>query len=63
MPKSSRSARDAPPTLHHLRSLPSGCKYALLLAAVVVTVSVAVTLLFPVIVTGLVDPKLNVGGF
>jgi len=63
MPKSSRHARVAPPVAYH--GIPGRLGYAreALDAAVVETVRVAGTPVVPVMLTGLVEPKLNVGTY
>jgi hypothetical protein len=63
MPKKSRAARAAPPAAYHggLRDL--GYARAALVAAVVETVREAVAAVVPVMLTGVVDPKLSVGGY
>jgi hypothetical protein len=53
--------RAAPPGAYHGTSLCLGYSNALLLAGVVVMVSVAVAAAVPLMVTGLVEPKLSVG--
>jgi hypothetical protein len=58
--KSRRQAREAAPAVYQEIRFP-GLREALLLAAVVRTVSVALTLVIPVTLTGLVVPKLKVG--
>lgn len=62
MPKSSRQASVAPPAVYQGTTECLGCTSAELVAAVVVMVRVAVPAVVPVMVTGLVKPKLSVGG-
>jgi hypothetical protein len=59
--KSRRQAREAAPVVYQEMRLAAFGK-ALALGAVVRMVSVALTLVIPVTLTGLVAPKLKVGG-
>jgi hypothetical protein len=63
MPNNRRAARTAPPAGYQggLRDL--GYSRAALVAAVVKTVRVAVPAVVPLMLTGVVDPKLKVGGY
>ena len=63
MPKRRIQAKAAPPTAHQETPLRLGRTRAALVAAVVVIVSVAVPAAVPVMLTGLVEPKLKVGGY
>lgn len=63
MPKSKRQARVAPPVTYQGSPGRLGKTSELLLAAVVVIVRVAVPAVVPVMVTGVVGPKLKVGGY
>jgi len=63
MPKSRIQARAAPPAAYQGTPLRLGRTKAALDAAVVVIVSVAVPAEVPVMLTGLVEPKLKVGGY
>jgi hypothetical protein len=62
MPKTRRHARSAPPVYQRPPGLFGETREALL-AAVVETVRVAAPAAAPVILTGLVEPKLKVGGY
>jgi hypothetical protein len=61
IPNTRAKARPAPPTLYHLALGCSGYARAPLVAAVVVMVRLAIPAEPPVILTGLVEPKLNMG--
>jgi hypothetical protein len=63
MPKNSKQARAAPPAAYHegLREL--GYTRVAVVAAVVETVRAAVPAVVPLMLTGVVDPKLKVGGY
>ncbi len=63
IPKSSTKARAALPAAYRRIPFGWGRARALFVGAVVVTVSVAVTADAPLIITGVVDPKLSVGGY
>lgn len=63
MPKNSRAARTALPAEYQGGLRDFGYARAALVGAVVETVRVAVPAVVPVMLTGLVDPKLNVGGY
>ena len=63
MPKSRTNARVAPPVAYQGTPGPFGYARAALLAAVVEMVRVAVFAIVSVILTGLVEPKLKVGGY
>jgi hypothetical protein len=63
MPKSSKHARVAPPAAYHGTPGRFGYAREALVAAVVETVRVAVAGFVPVMLTGLVEPKLKVGGY
>src|ERR1019366_2585021 len=63
IPNRSRQARTAPPVLYQGTPGCSGCAVALVVALVVTTMSVAFTAATPLMVTGLLAPKLNVGAF
>ena len=63
MPKSKIQARAAPPAAYQGTPLCLGRTRAALVAAVVVIVSVAVPAEVPIMLTGLVEPKLKVGGY
>jgi hypothetical protein len=62
MPNSSTQARVAPPAADHGSPILFGCTSAALVGAVVVMVRVAMPGLAPLMLIGLVEPKLNVGG-
>ena len=63
MPKSRIQARAAPPAAYQGTPLRLGRLSAALVAAVVKIVSAAVPAEVPVMLTGLVEPKLKVGGY
>ena len=63
MPKRRIPAKAAPPAAYQGTPLCLGRTRAALVAAVVVIVSVAVPAEVPVMLTGLVEPKLKVGGY
>ena len=63
IPKSRMQARATPPVVYQGTPLRLGRTRAALVAAVVVKVSVAVPAEVPVMLTGLVEPKLKVGGY
>jgi hypothetical protein len=62
MPKSRTKARVVLPAVYQRTPGRAGYARAALVAAVVEMVRVAVPALVPVMLTGLVEPKLNVGG-
>ena len=63
IPKSNRQASAAPLAAYQGAPGRFGQDKALLVAAVVVMVRVAVPELVPAMLTGLVEPKLKVGGY
>jgi hypothetical protein len=63
MPKSKMQARAAPPSVYQGNPRCIGLASGALVAAVVETVRVAVPELEPVMFTGVVEPKLKVGGY
>src|SRR5450631_1708020 len=63
IPRSIRQARVAPPVAYHGAPGRLGSPRVALDAAVVLTESVAVPVVVSVILTGLVEPKLNVGRY
>jgi len=63
MPKRRMQARAAVPVAYQRAPGRAGYSRAPVVAAVVVTVSVAVPAVVPVMPTGLVEPKLSVGGY
>jgi hypothetical protein len=63
MPNSRRHARVAPPAAYQGTPWRLGYTSAAVVGAVVETVRVAVPALVPVMLTGLVEPKLKVGGY
>ena len=63
MPKSRMHARVVPPVTYHGTPGRFGWTRAALVAAVVVIVSVAVPAVLPEMLSGVVEPKLTVGGY